>query len=319
MLVDDRGDALHGPQRCEARIGRVRPRPVCRPGLAKQAGKAGHVRPEGGRQVGGGGQQRLQHGTVQRRRLVVVAAAGHFRDGRGRGTTPGPQGLGDAVGGEQVPVVDQVHDRLGGRPAGRGAALAHDHVVAAGQVAPVVQVAFTAVGVEFGEAGDAVAGEPVQQPGQLRQPPGHAEQVQRGPVGAWQLRDRLVAGCEHGHNLFLGDQPPPGIGDRGEVEAAQSQAHLHRQAGHLREVPPIVLEHRAPGSLREGEAGLPADIGAGERRAGWVREGERGGHSHWVVSSGRNGSSSSRPVTCRLAWASTAGSKRSSTWPIRWE
>ncbi|MGY4782494.1 hypothetical protein ACVH9Z_21480 [Rhodococcus opacus] len=109
-----------------------------------------------------------------------------------------------------------------------------------------------------------MVGEPIEESGQLGEPFEHAPQVQRGPVGARQLPDRLVVRREHSHGLLFGDQPPPAAGDRGEIEAAGRHVHLYRQADHFREVPPIVVEHRTSGSFWEGEACLAADISAGE-------------------------------------------------------
>ena len=90
--------------------------------------------------------------------------------------------------------------------------------------------------------------------------------MHRRAVGAGQQRHRLVPRGKHREDQFLGDQPPPRDRDRGEVEAPAGQGHLDGQADHVGEVPYIVVEHGAGALRREGEAGLPADIGAGERR-----------------------------------------------------
>lgn len=79
---------------------------------------------------------------------------------RPRRPSPWPQVLGNPVGGEQLPVADQVCDDLGGSPAGCRAALADHVAVLVEQVAPVGQVCLAAVAVDVGQAGDALAGQP---------------------------------------------------------------------------------------------------------------------------------------------------------------
>jgi hypothetical protein len=69
---------------------------------------------------------------------------------------------------------------------------------------------------------------------------------------------------EHGHDLLLGDQPPPRVDDGGEVEPAADPGHLVRQADDLGEVPEIVIEHRTPYSAGQRQASFAADVGAGE-------------------------------------------------------
>ncbi len=76
---------------------------------------------EGRHQVAGSGQQRLQDMVAHGRSLVLPGSAGHFSDGRGSGAAPWAQVRGDPVCGEQLPVVDQVDDGLGGGSAGRRA------------------------------------------------------------------------------------------------------------------------------------------------------------------------------------------------------
>jgi hypothetical protein len=212
--------------------------------LADLAVQPGRVGTEGGDEVEGGGQHRLQDLVGQRRRLVHRLAAGHLRDGRGGRSSPGAKAGGDAVGGEQLPVVEEVDDDLGsGTPCG-WAELADHNTVLVAHVAAMGHVGLAAVVIDVGEAGDAPAAEPGQETGQLDQPPVGRAEMHRRAVGARQQRHRLMPGREHGEDQFLGDQPPPGARDRGEVEAPAVKGHLHRQADYLGEVPKVIVEHR---------------------------------------------------------------------------
>jgi hypothetical protein len=171
----------------------------------------------------------------------------------------------------------------------------------------VGEVFLAALSVDLAEVADALFGEPVQVSGELGEPAAGGVQVQRGAVGAGQGRHRVVPRGEHGQDQFLGDQPPAMVDDGGEVEPPVDSGHLVRQADHLGEVPHVVVEHRTPCRLGQGQARLAADVGAGENRPERLRGAEQPG-GHRVDSSGRRGSSPSRSPTPRLASASTAGS-----------
>ena len=120
------------------------------------------------------------------------------------------------------------------------------------------------------------------------------------------------------HDLLLGDQPPAGAGDRGEVEPPAELRHLGGQPGDLGEVPQVVVEHGPGRAAGQGEPGLAADVGARERGLAGAAAGGPGGVVIVVRSSGRRGSSSSRSPTLAAARVTTAGSKRSRTWSTRW-
>jgi hypothetical protein len=79
-----------------------------------------------------------------------------------------PQGRrppGEAVGGEQLPVVEQVdHNLCGGAPGGRAVVADHGAGLVAG-LTPVRQVGGAAILVYPAEAADASPGEPVQPSG----------------------------------------------------------------------------------------------------------------------------------------------------------
>src|ERR1039457_1468314 len=278
---------------------------------------------EGARRRGSsGGEGRGEHGlqdvVAERLRLVHAPAAGHLRDRGGGGPAPWPQAGVRAVGGEQFPVVDEVDDGLGGCPAGAGAALADHGAVLAGHVAAVGEVCLAVTGADLAQAVDALAGEPVQEPGSLAEAPAGGGNVNRGPVGPRQRGDRFVPRHEHCEDQLLGGQPPSRVGDLREAEPADVRAHRDGKPGHVGEVPQVVVEQGPEGLVREREPGLPADVSAGEGRPGRVLEG-KDETGHRVSSSGRSGSSPSSPVTWRAAWSRTAGSKRPRTWPIRWE
>jgi hypothetical protein len=46
------------------------------------------------------------------------------------------------------------------------------------------------------------------------------------------------------HQL-LDDQPPTGVGDRGEVESPTVEGHLDREPDHVGEIPQVLVEHRS--------------------------------------------------------------------------
>ena len=76
-----------------------------------------------------------------------------------------------------------------------------------------------------------------------------------------------MARGQDGDDELLGDQPPAHVDDLGEDEAPFGLLQLNRQAGHLGEVPDIVVEHRPGGPVREAEAGQGGYVGACEHRA----------------------------------------------------
>ncbi len=258
-------------------------------------------------QVEGCGQHRLEHVVLERRGLVHGPAAGHFRDRRGGGASPGPQVRGDPVSGEQFPVADQVDDGLRRAPAGAGAELTDHGVVFAEQVAAVREVCLAVIGADVAQAGDALPGEPVQEPGQLEQPAVGRVEVERGAQGARQRRDRFVPRHQHGEEQFFGDQPPSPVGDGGEVEHAGGAGHLDRQPDDVGEIPDIVVEQGAVDAAGQGEPCFIADVGTGEHRPLRLSVVKRDG-GHRVASSGRRGSSSSWSLTWRRASATTASS-----------
>ena len=166
-------------------------------GVSDLLQQPGRVRAEGARQVEGGGQQRLQDAVADGRGLVLPGSVRHLGDDRGGGSSPGPQSRGDGVGGEQFPVGDQVGDGLGGGPAGCRAALAGHVPVAVEQVAAVGHPCLAPVVVDAGEGGDALAVQPVQEPGQLGEPgrtrsSGAAGSGRRGAGGRVLVLDRGI-------------------------------------------------------------------------------------------------------------------------------
>jgi hypothetical protein len=77
-----------------------------------------NVRAQDASQVECCAQHRLQHLLVDWRCLVLPPAGLNVSDGRGGPCAPAEQIAANAVGGEQVTVVDQVEDDLDGHPAG---------------------------------------------------------------------------------------------------------------------------------------------------------------------------------------------------------
>lgn len=121
--------------------------------------------------------QHLARAWSPRRALKRAAAAARGRGPAGsyslpgrcatrrrlmRTRLPGPQALRGPVGGEQLPVADQVDDYLGCCPAGGGAAVAYRDAGLVEDVAPVHQPGGAAVLVDLAEAADALPGEPVR-------------------------------------------------------------------------------------------------------------------------------------------------------------
>ena len=90
-------------------------------------------------QVQSRGQHRLQQLGGDRRGGVPRSARRHFGDRCGGGTAPGPKVGADLVGGEQVPVVDQINNHLCSGAADGGAAFADDHTVLNASVTHLVR------------------------------------------------------------------------------------------------------------------------------------------------------------------------------------
>ena len=284
-------------------------------GLAYLTVQFGSVRAEHRHQVQRGGEHRLEDLLGDRLGLVLGPPRRHLGHRRGGRSAPRAQAGPDPGGGEQLPVVDQVDDDLGGRAPHRRALLADDGAVLVGEVAPESQVCLAVLRADLCQVADSAPAEPAEEPDGLFQPSDAAAQVKGCAIGPRQCRDSWMARGEHGQHELLGDQAPVRVGDRGEIEAPVRQGHIDRQPDHVGEVPQVVLEGRAASLVRQCQAGLAADVGTGERRDQVVLQ--AGGGGHIVSSSGRSGISSSVPATIRAAASRPDGSKRSSTWLIR--
>lgn len=276
------------------------------------------MRAEDLHQVQGRGQHRLQHFGRNGRCLVSVATRRHFGDRGCCCAAPGAQIGRNPVGGEQVTVVDQIDDHLRGCAPDAWALLANDDAVGVDHVASERQVFLAEVGVELGEGSDAPLIEPAEELAGLVEAAVAAGQMQWGAVGAWQTDHGIVIRGQQRQDQLLGDQPPAGVGDGGEVESASVKGHLDREPDHVGEIPQVVVEYRSWRAARQREPGVAADVRAGERRP-WLNAGccGRDCARHAVRSSGRKGISSSLSVTRAAATASSAGSKRSRIWSIR--
>jgi hypothetical protein len=108
-----------------------------------------HVRAEHTDHVQGRGEQRLQDLVRDRLGGVPHPAQGHLGDRRGRGPAPGPQVGPDAVGGEQLPVVGQIEDGLGGSASDPVALLSDDDAFVIDDVAPMPQVGLAVGGLQM--------------------------------------------------------------------------------------------------------------------------------------------------------------------------
>jgi len=126
------------------------------------------VRAEDLHQVQRRRKHRLQDLVGDRRCGVSASAAWHFGDSGCGGTAPGPEIGADAVGGEQVSVVDQVDDDLRGSASDRGALFTDDAAAVVEDVAAECQVCLAGVGVDRGQCGDVSPVEPAEEIGSAR-------------------------------------------------------------------------------------------------------------------------------------------------------
>jgi hypothetical protein len=178
------------------------------------------VRADGGGEVEGCGQHGLQDVISKGRGLVHGPAAGHLGDRGGGGPAPGPQARGRPVRGEQLAVAEQVDDDLGGGPANARPVLPGHGSVLVKHVAAVEEGCLAEMVTDLAEAGDALAGEPVQEPCRLAEAAAGGPDVRRCPVCPRQQRDCLMPRREHREDQLPGGQPPSRADDRREAEAA---------------------------------------------------------------------------------------------------
>lgn len=155
---------------------------------------------------------------------------------------PTAAGRRDAVGGEQVPVVEQVRDDERGQAPGSCAPFAHDGSGLVTRVAAMGQVGVAVLVGQVFQAGHAVCGEPGREPDELGEPAVACTHMVRGPVGPRERGHRLVLRSKQSHDQVLGHQPPPRVTDEGEVEAPVLKCQLDREADDLGQVPQVVLE-----------------------------------------------------------------------------
>jgi hypothetical protein len=108
--------------------------------FAHLPGEVDRMRADDDHEVEGGGHHRLQQAVGDRRGLVLLPARLHLRDRRGRRAAPGAQVCGDAIGAEQLSIVDQVDHYLCGRPPRGWTALTDARAVVVSYVSAVGEV-----------------------------------------------------------------------------------------------------------------------------------------------------------------------------------
>ena len=257
---------------------------------------------------------------ADRRGLVLGPARRHLRRPRRRWPRPRAGSRGRRpVGGEQLAVVEQLDDDLGGQAASR-LCVRRQRSRARRRVAAVGEVGLA---VMLGHLRRVQRSRwPVSQFSQLallRAGRWQLAQVQRGPVGPRQHRDRLVPG----HPASRRSAPWRPAASAGRVIAVKSsrrrpRGQLRPAARHVGEVPQVVVEH---GRASAGASGVPPRRRCRRRRTATpARRGPR--RCRAVIGCAPRGAAGARRRRRRRGGAAgpaAAGSKRSSTWPIRWE
>ena len=249
------------------------PSPVRVPDLLRESRGVGT---EDAHQVQGGGERGPEDLVGDGLGLVDASAVAGVAGDGGRGCPgPGPQAGGDPVGGEQLPVVEEVGHDQRGEPSGAGASLADLDAVVVPRVAAVLVVGVAVRGGQVLKPVHSAAREPRHEADDLVEPSVARAHMMGGAVGPRERGHRLMMRGEKGHDQLFRDQAPAGVGYPREVEAPALQPQGDRQADHLAQVPQVVIEEGPQCPLGQGKAGLAADIGSGEGQPGGLRSGQR--------------------------------------------